>query len=476
MNLDDVVRAADYLDEKGRGLLDKAFEFAQLAHSEQRRRTGEPYVEHPGRVAEILAELRMDAETLSAALLHDVPEDTPFTLKEIDKNFGREIRELVEGVTKLARLRAKQFTEEEQFETFQRMFIAMAKDMRVVLIKLADRLDNMRTINGISPEKRYAFAKETLDIFAPLADRLGIGTIKGELEDLAFPLVYPEEYKRTVEVAGENIKRRKKTIEKIQRKLLKEVAAGGIKILDVHGRVKHLFTLWRKLKEKKNWDIKEVFDLVALRVIVKSVTDCYGTLGVIHKLWRPVPGRIKDYIATPKTNGYQSLHTTVFTPDGIVEIQIRTPEMHEQAERGIAAHWVYDEKKEALTKIPKWKTAWIHELAKSIREGADFKTLKLDFFTNQIFVFTPKGDIIDLPEGSTPIDFAYAVHTDIGNQAVGAKVNGRLVKFNFVLQSGDVVEILVNPKSIGPKRDWLNFVKTSQARTAIKHHLLHQAR
>lgn len=451
----------------------KAFEFAQLAHDEQRRRTGEAYIEHPLRVAQTVVELKLDAESVSAALLHDVPEDTPFGLKDIEKEFGREITQLVDGVTKLGHLRATSLKEEKQFETFQRFFLAMAKDVRVVLIKLSDRLDNMRTFAGILPEKQLAYAKETLDIFAPLADRLGIGSIKGELEDLAFPHVHPEEHKNTVAVYGTSLRTREATVEKIKRKVLKELGKENIKAIDAHGRAKHLYSLWRKL-EKYEWDLTKINDLVALRIIVPDVADCYTCLGVIHKLWRPVPGRFKDYIATPKSNGYQSLHTTVFTPDGMVEIQIRTPEMHEHAERGIAAHWVYSEKKQSVTKIPKWKTAWIHELAKSIREGADFKTLKLDFFTNQIFVFTPKGNIIDLPEGATPIDFAYAVHTDLGNHAVGAKVNGKLTKIDTPLSSGDVIEIIDNPKS-NPKRDWLKFVKTSHARTAIKHHLRESA-
>lgn len=473
MNFSDLLKHIDYLDEDGIVLVKRAHEFAEVAHSEHKRNTGEPYIVHLLRAAQTLAEFKMDATTLTAALLHDVSEDTPFTIKDIQKQFGFDIARLVEGVTKLGHLRAKTYTDEVQFEAFQRMFVAMAKDIRVVLIKLADRLDNVRTIEGIPSEKRYAYAKETLDIFAPLAARLGIGTMKGELEDAVFPYVYPAAFKKVKGLFGQHLKEREGTIDHAKRKLLKELAAAKVQVTDAHGRVKHLYSLWRKL-EIYQWDIARIRDLVALRVIVPTVPDCYATLGIIHKLWRPVPGRIKDYIATPKSSGYQSLHTEVFTDTGIVEIQVRTPQMHEQAEHGIAAHWVYSEKKEITGKIPKWKTAWIHELARSIREGADFKTLKLDFFSNQIFVFTPKGDIIDLPEGATPIDFAYAVHTSIGNHAVGAKVNGKLTKIDEPLKNGDVVEIILNQRS-KPKQDWLKFVKTSHARTAIKHHLRESA-
>jgi guanosine-3',5'-bis(diphosphate) 3'-pyrophosphohydrolase len=422
MKLDDLLRLVDYLDGGGEPFVRQAYELAELAHGEQRRQTGEPYIEHPLRVAQTVAELKLDVGSVAAALLHDVPEDTPFTLKDIDNGFGREISMLVDGVTKLGHLRATALTEEEQFETFQRFFLAMAKDIRVVMIKLADRLDNMRTIRGIPAEKQKAYAKETLDIFAPLAARLGIATIKGELEDLAFPFVYPAEYDRTVKTFGEHLRQRSQTVESIQRKLLKELAKEHIRVVATDGRVKHLYSAWRKL-EKYNWDVSRIHDLVALRIIVSSLQDCYATLGIVHKLWRPLPGRFDDYIATPKSSGYQSLHTDVFTDEGVVEIQTRTAEMHEHAEHGIAAHWVYSERKRSVAKIPKWKTAWIHELAKSIRSGTDYKSLKIDFFTNQIFVFTPKGDIIDLPEGATPI-----------------------------------------------KRNWLEFVKTGHARTAIRHH------
>jgi guanosine-3',5'-bis(diphosphate) 3'-pyrophosphohydrolase len=460
-----------YLSPSDSELVRKAYSFADKAHGGQKRLTGEPFIEHPLRAAKILADLKVDATTLAAALLHDVLEDTQTTSKDIDKTFGAEITRIVQGVSKLRPVHLTGSSDEEHLEAFRRMILAMAKDVRVILIKLADRLDNLETLSGLPHDRQIRYATEILEIYAPIASRLGIGQIKGRMEDLAFPYVYPDEYKWVKELVGSKIKDREEFVEKVKRTLLSELGNAGVKVIDADSRVKHLYSLYTKL-QRKDKDLSRVNDLVALRIIVPTVTDCYTTLGVIHKLWRPVPGSFDDYIANPKPNGYRSLHTDVFAMnDQIVEIQIRTPEMHEEAEFGVVAHWHYEtvksEESKRATGVPKHKLVWIQELSKALQSGEELSSLKLDFFKDRIFVFTPNGDVIDLPEGATAVDFAYAVHSDVGNRCTGAKANGKIIELHEPLQSGAVVEILTGPKA-KPSRDWLNFAKTSHAREQIR--------
>lgn len=460
----------------------RAFNFAQKAHTGQKRFSGEDYIIHPIKVAEILSSLNLDSKTIAAALLHDVVDDTGTPLEKIEEEFGKEVASLVEGVSKLGRIRyPKESLEIQpierraknpidlQAENLRKMFFAMARDLRIVLIKLADRLHNMETLNYVPEEKKKRLALETLEIFAPLADRLGMGEIKGRLEDLAFPYLYPKEYKWLMTNIKEKYEERKEYLEKLKPVLKEILEKEGIQLLEIHSRAKHYWSLYQKLlKYEMNFD--RIYDLVALRVIVKDVKDCYTALGAIHKYWRPLPGRIKDYIAFPKPNGYQSLHTTVIAEEGkITEIQIRTPEMHREAEYGICAHWAQKEKIPLLYQEKKFE--WIKHLngwQKEISQSKEFlEGLKVDFFKNRIFVFTPKGDAIDLPEGATPVDFAYHVHTEIGNHCAGAKVNGKMVPLSTPLKNGDIVEILVDNNKT-PSRDWLKFVKTNLARSHIK--------
>ena len=478
----------DYLKEPEKKAVRRAFLFAQRAHEGQKRNTGEPYVTHSVETAIFIAKLKLDKETICAAILHDVCEDTPCDLNTIRKEFGRDVANLVDGVTKLGKIRITRkwifLTSKEslpafdrQVETLRKMFIAMAKDIRVVIIKLADRLHNMRTLDGIPEEKRLRIAKETIEIYGPLAYRLGMGELKGELEDLAFPYVYPEEFKKLQTTIANRLKEKEKYIDKLKKILTTKLYKEGIKA-EIHGRTKHMYSLWRKLQRYDN-DISRIYDLVALRIIVDTVEECYQVLGMIHKMWRPLIGRIKDYIAIPKSNGYASIHTTVFAPGGeIVEIQIRTKEMHERAEYGVAAHWHYSEKKGTMdyflrknSQIPKKELEWVKELARMQGALGDnheiVKTLDTDFFSDRIFIYTPTGDVKDLPTGATPIDFAYSVHTDVGNHLGGAKVNGKMVNISSELHNGDIVEIITK-KNSSPKRDWLDHAKTSLARTHIK--------
>lgn len=474
-----------YLEENERRLVFRAYEFARNAHHGQVRRSGEPTINHPVKTALYLAEVTLDAKTLAGALLHDVPEDTPYDSASIRRNFGGEIANLVEGVTKLGRVRLKKswvpFVRprkeklaefERQMETLRKMFVAMARDPRVILIKLADRIYNMRTLAVIPKEKQARIAKETLEIYAPMAYRLGMGEWKGKLEDLAFPYLYPDEAKAMTQIIKHESAAREKYLKKVQRILAAELIKNNIRA-QIHSRIKHLYSLWRKLQKYDN-DISKIYDLIATRVLVKTVEECYTTLGTVHKLWKPLPGRIKDYIALPKPNGYRSLHTTVFGPTGrIIEIQIRTHLMHDEAENGIAAHWHYSQSKESRP-APKEQIEWIRELANwqaKLKSPAELSEgLRLDFFENRIFVFTPNGDVKNLPAGATPIDFAYSIHTEIGDHCWGAKVNGKMVKLEHVLENGNVVEI-IQKKSARPRPDWLNFVKTHQARTHITRYL-----
>lgn len=458
-------------------LIKKASDFANQAHGGQKRKSGEPYIVHPLATAMALAEMRSDTPTITASLLHDVCEDTICGIEEIRKNFGEEIAFLVEGVTKLSKIRYK--GTERSAESLRKMFLAIAEDLRIVLIKLADRMHNMETLKHVAPEKRRRIALETLEIYAPLAYRLGIKDVSGKLEDLAFPYVYPKEYEWLMGATQEKYQDWEVYVKKFKPVLAEELAKEGIKFLDLHARAKHYYSLYKKLL-KHDMDIGKIMDIMALRVIVPTIEDCYATLGVIHKLWKPMPGRIKDFIALPKPNGYRSLHTTIFGPENkLIEIQMRTPEMHEGAEHGIAAHWAYEEFKKGDTRAyaarkTSWadqkQFAWIEQLKewqKDFEKPDEFlESLKIDFFKNRIFVLTPKGDVFDLPDGATPIDFAYQVHTDIGNTAMGAKVNGKMVALDYVLKNGEIVEILTQ-KNKKPSSDWLRFAKSAQARKRV---------
>ena len=432
------------------------------AHEGQLRSSGEPYVTHPVEVTYYLATLQMDAETLAAALLHDVPEDTDFTLADIEKSFGREVTQLVDGVTKLSKFGSARTMEEQQAENIRKMFMAMAEDVRVVIIKLADRLHNMRTLEHLPPEKQERIARQTMEIYAPLAHRLGMWQIKWELEDLSFKYLEPEKYRQLVEMLADRRRAREGFVNKsigILRKELEKVEITA----EISGRPKHLYSIAKKM-ERKGAEFTEIYDLNAIRVLVDDVKDCYAALGIVHSLWRPVPGQFDDYIAMPKANMYQSLHTAVIGPEAKpLEVQIRTYRMHEVAEAGIAAHWRYKEGSRGDRKYDE-KLAWVRNLIDWQREVTDptefVEGLKLDVFQDQVFVFTPKGDVKDLPRDATPLDFAYRIHTDVGHRTIGAKVNNRLVPLDYRLRNGDIVEIVTTKAAHGPCRDWLNIVRT----------------
>ncbi len=454
-------------------LITKAFEFAQEAHSNQKRFSGEPYITHPFEVAKTLAHLQLDSRTIAAALLHDTCEDNPeVTDRILRKKFGDEIAFLVDGVTKIGKL--KYLGVEREVENLRKLFLAMATDIRVVLIRLADRLHNMKTLSFVPPAKQKRIALETLEIYAPLANRLGIGEFKGQLEDLSFPYIYPEEYKKVKSLLTEESDHKEKALLDFKNELEKELRENGVTDFLLSSRFKHLYSLFKKLNRTEiNMNLDQVYDLIALRVIVKNVEDCYRVLGIIHKKWTPLPDRIKDYIAVPKLSGYQSLHTTIFISKGdIAEVQIRTEQMHKEAEHGIAAHWAYSESgkpKEGAKVNP--RLAWVNQLIewqKNTTKPQDFiETLKIDFFKDRVFCFTPRGDVIDLPEDATAVDFAYAVHSDIGNGAVGAKVNHKFVALDTILKNGDIVEI-VTQKNKKPSQEWARFAKTSFAKKQIK--------
>ena len=452
--------------------VEEAYNFAAKYHKEQLRKSGVPYVQHPLSVAYQLADFKFDTATFIAALLHDVIEDTKATPKVVNEKFGREVLKLVLGVTKLSRLQLGEKAKEYTIENLRKMFLAMAQDIRVVIIKLADRHHNLKTLKYLDSKKKIQKARETMEVYAPLANRLGMGELKGELEDLAFLHLHPEEYKWIKNIVEEEIERRQEYIKKIKDDLESKLNKNNIKYTDIHGRAKGYYSLYKKLK-KHDDNINKIYDLTALRVIVKNISDCYKTLGLIHQNWKPLLGRIKDYISIPKSNGYQSLHTTIlYPPNTTIEIQIRTPQMHFEAEYGVAAAWHYSETKKPTTGavVPK-KLSWINELIKWQDELKDNKkfaeVLKIDFFKDRIFVFTPKGEVFDLPEGSTPVDFAYHIHTEIGNHCQMAKVNNKIASLDYNLKNGDIVEILSSEKS-EPKRDWLNFVHTNLAKDKIK--------
>ncbi|TEB06546.1 GTP pyrophosphokinase [Pelotomaculum schinkii] len=445
-----------------------AYDYAASAHRGQKRISGEPYIVHPLEVAKILAELELDLETIVAGLLHDVVEDTGETLTSISERFGSETALLVDGVTKLSRIEFKS-KEEQQAENLRKMFLAMAKDIRVILIKLADRLHNLRTLKYHPTPKQVEIAKETLEIFAPLAHRLGIYRIKWELEDLAFRFNEPEKYFDLVERIAQTRKKREEYISSAISVLKDKLSGMGLEV-DIEGRPKHLYSISVKMAKQKV-GLNEIFDVLAVRCLVETVRDCYATLGIVHTMWTPIPGRFKDFIAMPKSNMYQSLHTTVVGPQGEpLEIQIRTREMHRTAEYGIAAHWRYKEGSRGDREFDK-KLAWLRQLLEwqhDLRDAREFmENLKIDLFSDTVFVFSPKGDVVELPAGSVPLDFAYRIHTDVGHRCVGAKINGRIVPLDYVLKNGDIVEILTSKNSF-PKRDWLNIAKTSQSKTKIR--------
>ena len=454
-------------------LIRRAYEYAKENHGNQCRKSGEPYMIHPVNVAYILAGLELDDETLCAALLHDVVEDTPKTHEDLVKDFGEEIAEMVAGVTKLGTLRYTTL-EEQQVENYRKMFLAMGKDIRVILIKLADRLHNMRTLKYLSRDRQIANAKETQDLYAPLANRLGIYSLKWELEDLSFKYLHPEEYHEIVTGLDKKREERLKFLEKIQIDLAEEIKDQGIKA-DVTGRAKHLYSIYRKM-QRDNKTLDQIYDLFALRILVDTVKDCYAVLGIVHEMYTPMPGRFKDYIAVPKKNMYQSIHTTLLGPKGTpFEVQIRTWEMHRTAEFGIAAHWAYKEASNKGTKksvvVTDDKLAWLRETLewqKNTENPDEFlNTLKTELFEDEVYVFTPKGMIKVLPKGATPIDFAYSIHEQIGHKMVGCKINSKMMPIITPLRNGDIVEILTSEQSKGPSRDWLKFVKSSSAKTRI---------
>jgi GTP pyrophosphokinase len=477
VTVSELLRIAEHLPPEDRELVEKAYQRAAVAHTGQRRLSGEEYVNHPLEVASILAELKLDAATIVAAILHDTVEDTELTAKELAAEFGPEVAKLVEGVTKLGRISIRS-EQQHQAENIRKMLLAMAEDVRVVLIKLADRLHNMRTLEFLPEPKRLRISRETLDIYAPLAHRLGIWQVKWELEDLAFRYLQPDDYHDVVKRINRERKDRETVVSDLNEILATELAKIEIDA-DISGRPKHAYSIWQKMSRDVK-DFAEIYDLLAIRVLVNSVKDCYGVLGVVHSLWKPMPGRFKDYIAMPKSNGYQSLHTTVISHSGDpIEIQIRTHEMHRFAEYGIAAHWTYKEGGAApggpaAARNGKFdeRFGWLRLLMEWQKEVLDAEqfvdAVKVDIFEDEVFVFTPKGDVLNLPAGSTPVDFAYRIHTEVGHRCIGAKVNGRMVPLDYALSNGEIVEVLTTRSPHGPSRDWLNFVKSASARDRIR--------
>src|SRR6187399_103523 len=453
-------------------LLRRAYVFSAYEHKGQVRRSGEPYLVHPLEVADLLADMRLDVVAIAAGLLHDIVEDTPTTIERVRELFGEEVAHVVEGVTKLSALQFAS-TEERQAESFRKMLLAMVDDIRVILVKLADRLHNMRTLQHLPEERRLKVAQETLDIYAPIANRLGMSKVKNELEELSFRYLEPKAY----EALRAKVEAKRKTAEAVINELTKttgtKLEEAQIPVTQLDGRIKRLYSIHLKLKRQKI-DLERVYDFVALRIITQSIKDCYAALGIIHQTWSPVPGRIKDFIAMPRPNGYQSLHTSVISEHGFpFEVQIRTEEMHRRAEEGVAAHWKYKEGRVGDSRDERY-FQWMRQLLEvqqEVRDPREFlQNLKIDLYPEEVYIFTPKGEVKALPRDATPVDFAYAIHTDVGHQCVGARVNGKMVPLRTRLQNGDIVEVMTTPGH-HPSRDWLNFVVTSRARNKIKHYI-----
>lgn len=491
LTIDDVLASFKVQpSSEGKRLILRAFKFAHTAHDGQKRASGVPYIQHCLATAQILAEMGMDARTVSAGLMHDVPEDTPETLTTISKEFGEDIAQMIDGITKLGKIKLRHSQEDYMLENWRRMFLAMASDIRTVIIKLADRLHNLRTLEHLPPDKQQRIAHETMEIYIPIANRLGIGEIYGQMADLCFKYLDPQNYEYTKEIGEKRYKEAEQYIERAITTITEGLKEEGIKVIEIHGRAKFLHSLFLKLK-KHDMEISRVYDLAAIRIIVPEIVDCYEALGIIHKRYRPMVGRIKDYISLPKPNGYQSLHTTIFGPEGrVLEVQIRTQKMHDEAEFGIAAHWLYEENKKtwkdyfSRKKTEPQKSAevaWVKQLQEWQNDvGSDsqefMEGLKIDFLKNHIFAFTPKGDVIELPEEATPVDFAYAIHSEIGDKTTGAKANAKMVALDYTIRNGDMIEIMIDKNREVPNQSWLTFAKTRSARSHIRQALKKKAK
>ena len=485
---DDIVKAMGAATAEDRAIIERAYDFAERAHGEEKRKSGEPYIIHPHAIAVRLATLGMDRDTIVAGLLHDVPEDTTVTAEEIEKEFGTSVRFLVDAVTKLSKLKYRGM--ERHVESMRRLLVATASDIRVIIIKFADRLHNMQTISALPPEKQVRIAEETMQVYVPIAERLGMGMMKAELEDLAYGVLHPARAEKLATIIERRRADTDKALDEDTKDLKKALAAAGLKKFTTQSRIKSTSSLARKLTQKKTEDLDRIYDLFAMRVIVPNLDDCYRALGIVHNLWRPIPGRVKDYIAFPKPNGYRSIHTTVITRRGVTtEVQIRTPEMQQEAEYGVASHFNYATKATRATATATWLQRLMPSLMKTHSKNKNAESpqwlkelttlevhhpesegfhemLQQDFFAERMFAFTPKGDVIDLPVGATPIDFAYAIHSDVGNRMTGAKVNGKMTSLDTALVNGDVVEIITKKTGL-PNAKWLDIAKTAGA----KHHV-----